>query len=68
MLTNEEKISVIEEKIKIYKINLSHFEDIMNDRIVIDETENMTKETIPHFYEQIQLILKALEEEKALLA
>jgi hypothetical protein len=67
MLTNEEKLKIINDRINIYKITLSHFDNIMNDKIIVDETENMNKETIPHSYEQIQLVLAALEQERALL-
>jgi hypothetical protein len=67
MLTNEEKLKIINDRISLYNVTLSHFDNIMNDKIVIDETENMNKETIPHSYEQIQLVLAALEQEKALL-
>ena len=39
-------------------------ENILNDKIIIDEAENMTKETIPAAYNNIQSMIQVLELEK----
>lgn len=67
MLTIQEQIDIITSRINAYKLTLSHFDDIMNDKINLDLLENMTKETIPQASQDIKTSIDLLNTQIALL-